>query len=810
MPSKRVQSYQAGGYSVYLEGFTDNRGFVRHGEVVMHYANGQRALLGQYVQGRPSGQWRRWYDNGQLLSDRRYVAGRPHGEHHHWYENGDLARHGHHRDGVPYGELRVYRKGGTLTKKIDFDKGLASKAEYKKNGKIYSYRREAFESIEIDGAPLKMLASKICYVRNDGSYVCKTPRQIWHDLNSILDPEQTLEILEAMNMVYDLKGLDKTKGVLTFCGTSIRATDIRQTGSIAQPASEHRAQVRQGELDDIMSECSAAAIGTNVANGMNPDPNASHDQWVADSVATIDEQVAGCREGSSGMIAEEELDPAPAPEPKSESETAKPVSPPPEVPNGPEGMYGEYGLPRGVIAAEAGVAVGLLVFLVATAVPGAVAVGATAAIASVTVAAGGTASAGTVAATLALGVGAYVAKAVLDDGYEVTASQDLGNGRKKYDHNSTAGAYLIRDELNEVTTSHTPLGGGEVAVVKHYDDGTVVSLTETPRGTTLPGSMTIDFTEKIRREGGSLLPVGEDGMTKCERIQLWWEQKKALCETSKWKTYECQQLLREANNCVDAAEIVPTPDGDFTCPTRRDTTREEAAALDCERKRGVMVSSGFGSVRYPVPGSEVVACVDRSDAPAFRLGDICVDPAAWCLDERTIPDEGDIDVLGRRGVRGGPGRRDAAPRRGGSTLSSERPPASSALLARPSLARVHVRPLDESEFDKVLAESKLPFVVVFSSKNCGPCVRTLDALDDASIAYEGRLRVFSLEVPQSPTIVERYGIAFTPTLISFHGGKVIGHRRVGAARRELLCKYLDRTIHLSGSTASKKDSGSRA
>ena len=276
------------------------------------------------------------------------------------------------------------------------------------------------------------------------------------------------------------------------------------------------------------------------------------------------------------------------------------------------------------------------------------------------------------------------------------------------------------------------------------------------------------------------MPAPDGEFMTCDDIERRWEFFKAYCDLSSWQNYRCQQFLRVANGCVDASRILPGPDGDLTCPDRSDRSDAEARRIDCERRKGVWLASGYGDN----------SCRPR-DAAVSVTFDACNDPRAEWLPDQCLPG----------------GSVDGEPRPAPSPVARPAPnPVDFGLMiAGPKMPTGLVPPsslraMSDDNFDSAL-ESSQPILVAFVASGCAPCHRTLSHLEQGNQTYGDRLGICQVDVTQNMKLQKRFGITHTPTLILFDKGEPLGYRRVGAATRERLFAWIDTTLKQPSPTA---------
>lgn len=108
----------------------------------------------------------------------------------------------------------------------------------------------------------------------------------------------------------------------------------------------------------------------------------------------------------------------------------------------------------------------------------------------------------------------------------------------------------------------------------------------------------------------------------------------------------------------------------------------------------------------------------------------------------------------------------------------------------------------EESFVSQVLESRVPVLLDFGGRWCGPC-RALEPVLEALAAELGEdARVLAIDADDSAAIAAKYRVRAVPTVISFVGGRE--HKRhTGVASKEVLARLL------TPSTDAPLPSGSR-
>ncbi|MCX8200275.1 MAG: thioredoxin [Candidatus Micrarchaeota archaeon] len=100
--------------------------------------------------------------------------------------------------------------------------------------------------------------------------------------------------------------------------------------------------------------------------------------------------------------------------------------------------------------------------------------------------------------------------------------------------------------------------------------------------------------------------------------------------------------------------------------------------------------------------------------------------------------------------------------------------------------------LNESNFDAAIKGSR-HVLVDFWAPWCGPCRAVAPNVEKIAEAYEGRLKVYKVNVDDSPGLAQRFGIMGIPSLMLFQDGQ-LKDKVVGAMPFEGLKRFVDKNL----------------
>ncbi len=78
----------------------------------------------------------------------------------------------------------------------------------------------------------------------------------------------------------------------------------------------------------------------------------------------------------------------------------------------------------------------------------------------------------------------------------------------------------------------------------------------------------------------------------------------------------------------------------------------------------------------------------------------------------------------------------------------------------------------DSTFEKDVLKSEAPVVVDFWAEWCMPCRMIAPSLEELAKEMDGKIRIAKLNVDDSPSTAQKYGIRSIPTLLIIKNGTV--------------------------------------
>ncbi len=101
-----------------------------------------------------------------------------------------------------------------------------------------------------------------------------------------------------------------------------------------------------------------------------------------------------------------------------------------------------------------------------------------------------------------------------------------------------------------------------------------------------------------------------------------------------------------------------------------------------------------------------------------------------------------------------------------------------------------VTQVSEQSFERDVLMSELPVLLEFGATWCGPCKAVAPELEELSKELEGKARVVTVDIDQSPNLAREMGVRSVPTFVVFHQGQPVTGK-VGALRKAQLRELIE-------------------
>jgi thioredoxin 1 len=96
----------------------------------------------------------------------------------------------------------------------------------------------------------------------------------------------------------------------------------------------------------------------------------------------------------------------------------------------------------------------------------------------------------------------------------------------------------------------------------------------------------------------------------------------------------------------------------------------------------------------------------------------------------------------------------------------------------------------DETWEAEVINSDVPVVVDFSAEWCGPCKKLHPIIEELAAEYEGKIKVFTLDIDESRQTPTRFGIMSVPTMFFVKGGEVVD-RMVGLTSKDRIKEKID-------------------
>jgi thioredoxin 1 len=97
----------------------------------------------------------------------------------------------------------------------------------------------------------------------------------------------------------------------------------------------------------------------------------------------------------------------------------------------------------------------------------------------------------------------------------------------------------------------------------------------------------------------------------------------------------------------------------------------------------------------------------------------------------------------------------------------------------------HEIALTSENFEKEVISSELPVLVDFWAPWCMPCKMIAPSVEQIAEAYEGKVKVGTVDIDAEENLATRFGIVSIPTLLVFKNGEICRQQAGALPRHEI-------------------------
>ena len=95
----------------------------------------------------------------------------------------------------------------------------------------------------------------------------------------------------------------------------------------------------------------------------------------------------------------------------------------------------------------------------------------------------------------------------------------------------------------------------------------------------------------------------------------------------------------------------------------------------------------------------------------------------------------------------------------------------------------------EETFEEDVLKSALPVLVDFTAAWCAPCKMLSPLVSELAQEWEGKVRIYKMDVDTNPQLPVKYGVMGVPSLILFKDGEIAARLTGFKPKKQLLTTF---------------------
>lgn len=109
------------------------------------------------------------------------------------------------------------------------------------------------------------------------------------------------------------------------------------------------------------------------------------------------------------------------------------------------------------------------------------------------------------------------------------------------------------------------------------------------------------------------------------------------------------------------------------------------------------------------------------------------------------------------------------------------------------MANAHTMDATDATFDSVIMKDKGVALIDLWAEWCGPCRQLGPTIEAIAEEYQGKLKVYKLNVDENPTVPTRYNVRGIPTMLLIKDGQLVD-QLVGNQPKSVIIQAIQRHL----------------